>query len=48
MNDFFPYIHQIKKKKQDEPEQLRIELEPPPQKQEKFEEEPYMIVIELF
>lgn len=47
MNDFFPYIHQIKK--QDEPEQLQIELEPPPplQKQERVEES-YIVVIELF
>ena len=53
MNDFFPFIHKIeKKKKEDELQPLYLELDPPPpppQKHKKDEEEtPGVIVIEMF
>ena len=50
MNNFFPFIHKIeRKKKEDELQPLYIELEPPPpQQQQKDEEEtPRVIIIEL-
>lgn len=51
MDNFFPFIHQIeKKKKEDELQPLYIELEPPPleRKQKDDEEEtPRVIIIEL-
>lgn len=40
MNDFFPFIHKIeKKKKEDELQPLYIELEPPPPQQHKKDKE---------
>ena len=50
MDTFFPFIHEIKKKKQEELQPLHIELEPPPpqHKQKDDEEEtPRVIIIEL-
>jgi hypothetical protein len=50
MNDFFPFIHKIeKKKKEDELQPLYIELEPPPleRRQEKEEETPRVVIIQL-
>jgi len=50
MDTFFPFIHKIeKKKKEDELQPLYVELEPPPpQYQEKSDEEtPRVIIIEL-
>jgi hypothetical protein len=48
MVDFFPFIHQIKKKKE-ELQPLYIELEPPPpvQQEEEKEDEPRVVIIEL-
>lgn len=52
MNEFFPFIHKIeKKKKHEELQPLYIELEPPPlerkQKNSEDEETPRVIIIEL-
>ena len=48
MDDFFPFIHKINKKKKEELQPLYIELEPPPDQQEKDkEEEPTIVIIEL-
>jgi hypothetical protein len=50
MNDFFPFIHKIEKKKKEELQPLYIELDPPPQEQKHKsddEETPRVIVIEL-
>jgi hypothetical protein len=50
MNDFFPFIHKIKRKnKQEELQPLYIEMYPPQlQEEEKIkEEEPTVIIIEL-
>lgn len=50
MDAFFPFIHKIEKKKNDEELQpLYVELEPPPVRQEKDdkEESPRVIIIEL-
>ncbi len=51
MDQFFPFIHKIeKKKKEDELQPLYIELEPPPlehKKEEQEEETPRVIIIEL-
>lgn len=48
MDAFFPFIHKIEKKKQDELQPLYIELEPPPppeRKQKEDEEEEQRVVI---
>jgi hypothetical protein len=49
MDDFFPFIHKIEKKKTEELQPLYIELIPPPPQQlpEKNEENPGFIIIEL-
>ena len=48
MNEFFPFIHKIEKKKEKEAEPLYIELIPPPIPQKEDEkEEKRVIVIEL-
>lgn len=50
MNDFFPFIHKIEKKKEEELQPLYIELDPPPPQQEHKsdeEETPRVIIIEL-
>ncbi len=50
MDSFFPFIYEQQKKKQIEPEQLYIEIEPPriEQREEKEETEPsYIVIIEL-
>ncbi len=50
MDDFFPFIFEIeKKKKENELQPLYIELIPPPQekKEEKEDDSPGVIIIEL-
>jgi hypothetical protein len=49
MDDFFPFIHERKKKKEWEPEPLYVELIPslPEKKQEEIDEESGIIVIQL-
>jgi len=50
MNDFFPFIHKIEKKKKEELQPLYIELEAPPIERKKSndeEETPRVVVIEL-
>ena len=49
MDDFFPFIYQIEKKKENEPQPLYIELIPPPQQSEDEieDDEPRVIIIEL-
>lgn len=48
MDSFFPFIHKIKKKKNDELLPLYVELYPPPPKEkEEDKEESKIIVIEL-
>jgi hypothetical protein len=50
MNDFFPFIHKIeKKKKSEELQPLYIELEAPPVERKKTDDEetPRVIIIEL-
>lgn len=51
MDAFFPFIHKIEKKKEEELQPLYIELEPPPppQREHKSDEEetPRVIIIEL-
>ena len=39
MNDFFPFIHQIKKKKQEEFQSLYLEIEAPSLEQQEIKEE---------
>jgi hypothetical protein len=49
MDDFFPFIHERKKKKEWEPEPLYVELiPPPPEKTQEVEpESPTVIIIRL-
>lgn len=51
MDAFFPFIHKIEKKKDEELQPLYIELEPPPPVQQEHksdeEETPRVIIIEL-
>lgn len=51
MDNFFPFIHKIEKKKEEELQPLYIELDPPPppqkHKSDEDEETPRVIIIEL-
>jgi len=50
MSEFFPFIHKIEKKKEQEPQPLYVELIPPPPPQKKRddeEEQPRVVIIEL-
>ena len=46
MDSFFPFIHKIKKKKEDELRPLYVEIYPPP-KEKEDKKESKIIVIEL-
>ena len=50
MNAYCPFIYEPKKKETLEPLPLYIEVEPPPQEEEKLKEDerPGVIIIELF
>lgn len=52
MSEYFPFIHEEKKKKEWEPEPLYIELYPPPpppkrEEEEKEDTNPGVIIIQL-
>ena len=48
MDNFFPFIHKIEKKKQWEPEPMYVEIYPPPPPPKKEEIEPETeIIIQL-
>jgi hypothetical protein len=47
MNDFFPFIHKVEKKNQEEMQQIYIELIPIEKQEETKDDESKIIIIEL-
>lgn len=50
MDAFFPFIHKIEKKKDEELQPLYVELEPPPpqyKEKEESEDPPRIVIIQL-
>jgi hypothetical protein len=50
MDAFFPFIHKIEKKKNEELQPLYVELEPPPpeyKEKEESEDSPRIVIIQL-